>query len=348
MNQYNVVWNEVSKDETGQMPIGNGDIAAGVYVLGDGTVNLLLSKSDAFNYQGDLLKTGLVKIRINPNPFTDDVEFTQELDFETGSIKIKTKSIQIDVWADANHPTYHIDIKGDKKYEVTVKSEAIKRYDGCSYNYGVRKPSQETVQDIFINDKDAIIWCYHVGNHSVYSEDLDYYDVEDTRDCIEDPFKYNTFGNLIESDALRLENGQLVGTQTEMKVKIHSHCGKHKAVTDWLEEIKAIAKASPKDYEKAWYDHQTWWNDFWCRSKIQIQDNRLNNDKRGLITSQVVDNKRVSGDSGAIISQSYYFFRYMMASQSRGSYQVKFNGGLFTQPLKVSHDNELNEKKDLG
>ena len=69
MSRYNVVWNSPSKDASGVMPIGNGDIAAGVYAIENGALYLLLSKNDAFNYCGDLYKTGRVKISLDPNPF---------------------------------------------------------------------------------------------------------------------------------------------------------------------------------------------------------------------------------------------------------------------------------------
>ena len=49
MRRYNVVWTRPSKDATGVMPLGNGDIGAGVYAIGDGDLYLLLSKNDAFN-----------------------------------------------------------------------------------------------------------------------------------------------------------------------------------------------------------------------------------------------------------------------------------------------------------
>ena len=40
--RYNVVWESPSKDASGQMPLGNGDIAAGVYAIEDGDLYLLL------------------------------------------------------------------------------------------------------------------------------------------------------------------------------------------------------------------------------------------------------------------------------------------------------------------
>ena len=57
ISRYNVVWETPSKDATGVMPIGNGDIAAGVYAIENGDLYLLLSKNDAYNYMGDIFKT---------------------------------------------------------------------------------------------------------------------------------------------------------------------------------------------------------------------------------------------------------------------------------------------------
>lgn len=69
IGRYNVVWDSPSKDASGQMPLGNGDIAAGVYAIEDGDLYLLLAKNDAFNYNGDIYKTGRVRISLSPNPF---------------------------------------------------------------------------------------------------------------------------------------------------------------------------------------------------------------------------------------------------------------------------------------
>ena len=38
---YNVVWESPSKDASGQMPLGNGDIAAGVYAIENDALDLL-------------------------------------------------------------------------------------------------------------------------------------------------------------------------------------------------------------------------------------------------------------------------------------------------------------------
>jgi hypothetical protein len=43
VGRYNVIWNSPSKDAAGVMPIGNGDIAAGVYAIENGDLYLLLA-----------------------------------------------------------------------------------------------------------------------------------------------------------------------------------------------------------------------------------------------------------------------------------------------------------------
>ncbi len=67
MARYNVIWESPSKDASGQMPLGNGDIAAGVYAIEDGSLYLLLAKNDAYTRHGDIFKTGRVLIRIQGN-----------------------------------------------------------------------------------------------------------------------------------------------------------------------------------------------------------------------------------------------------------------------------------------
>ena len=49
MNQYNVIWDSPSEDYNGSMPIGNGDLAANVWVEPSGDLIFLVSKSDAWS-----------------------------------------------------------------------------------------------------------------------------------------------------------------------------------------------------------------------------------------------------------------------------------------------------------
>ena len=95
MSRYNVVWASPSKDATGVMPIGNGDIAAGVYVIEDGDLYLLLAKNDAYNSSGEIYKTGRVRVALAPNPFHRGKPFRQTLDLATGSIRVQADGVML-------------------------------------------------------------------------------------------------------------------------------------------------------------------------------------------------------------------------------------------------------------
>ena len=123
INRYNVIWNTPSKDATGVMPLGNGDIAAGVYVIENGDLYLLLAKNDAYTYMGDIFKTGRVRISLTPNPFITGKVFRQTLDLATGSIKIEADGLNLRIWADANNPVYHIEINSPKEVNVKVQPD---------------------------------------------------------------------------------------------------------------------------------------------------------------------------------------------------------------------------------
>jgi alpha-L-fucosidase 2 len=174
MSRYNVVWNNPSKDATGVMPIGNGDIAAGVYAIEDGDLYLLLAKNDAYNYMGDLYKTGRVRVSLDPNPFKGGKAFRQTLDLPSGSILIEADGVTLRIWTDANRPTYHLEISSPRKIAVTAQPEFWKRFDACISNVtdfytqsSSLPPGAEPTQDVRLERDSKLLWYFPVGDRSV-------------------------------------------------------------------------------------------------------------------------------------------------------------------------------------
>ncbi len=332
MSKYNIVWNSPSTDKTGQMPIGNGDIAAGVYAIEDDALYLLLAKNDAFTYNGDIFKTGRVKIELNPNPFSSEKTFKQTLDLNTGSVSIEADGTKIHVWADANNLVYHVQINSLYVVSVTADVDLWKRFDNASYNR-TSEPIDKPTQDVVIKKDNQIISYYAVGNRSVYPTELKYYEVEHMASEYPDPYRFNTFGNLIESPSLKLKSGVLTGKGKTFDIRIHSTCKQEPNIEKWLKDLKEQASREI-DISKDWEKHCNWWKDFWSKSWITITDNTIDQKKRNQLDHEAYKTTRTVGDEGALVAQSYNVFRYLMASQSRGRIQAKFNGGLFTQPLR--------------
>jgi len=334
IEQYNVIWETPSKDHTGQMPLGNGDIAAGVYAIEDDSLYLLLSKNDAFTYNGDIFKTGRVRMSLSPNPFAKGKPFKQTLDLETGSILIEAEGVNLRVWADAHRPVYHVQINAPTEITVSATPEFWTRIDDCKHNTS-RRPIDKVTQDVRLDRNGRMLWYYAVGDRSVFSEDMTYYDVESMISKYPDPYRFNTFGNLLESPDLTLKDGAMTGTGKTFDIRIHALTQQTAKVSDWIKTMERQAQ-KPIHVERNWKAHCQWWSSFWNRSWITVSDNTVPWTQRNQLNHEGYTARRAAKDSGALVGQSYNVFRFLMACQSRGKIQTKFNGGLFTQPLRSS------------
>ena len=348
VNTYKVVWDSPSKDASGQMPLGNGDIAAGVYAIEDGDLYLLLAKNDAYTQHGDIFKTGRVRISLSPNPFESGKAFRQVLDLETGSVAMEADEVHIRIWADANRPVYHVEVEADREISVRAEPEFWERFESCAFNNfdvtpGTQDPlPAEPVQDVRLEGHGTIIWYYAVGDRSDFAADMSYYQVVDQVKDFHDPYRYNTFGNLMESPDLELEKGVLSGKGKRFDLRIHSLTKQTPEISEWISSMEEQASA-PLDLEKDWKAHRLWWSAFWNRSWIRVSDNSLPDSERETLSHEGYTTTREDRDGGALVAQSYNVFRYMMACQSRGRVQTKFNGGLFTQPLKCTDEDKWNK-----
>jgi alpha-L-fucosidase 2 len=347
MNRYNVVWNSPSKDATGVMPVGNGDIAAGVYAIENGDLYLLLAKNDAYTYMGDIFKTGRVRVSLKPNPFTAGKPFRQTLDLATGSIRIEADGMNLLIWADANRPVYHVEINSPKEIAVIVQPDLWKRIDHTVFNVTklytsiiIGQPDSASTQDVLLEKGNKMLWYFHVGDRSTYPDDLKFYNVGQMSSKFADPFKFNTFGNLLESPQLSLTGGSLTGKGKSFDIRIHALTMQTPDPSRWIEEIGRQA-ARPSDLKKEWNDHRSWWTNFWDRSWIIATDNTLPAAEREKLNGEpTASGTREEKDGAALTAQSYNVFRFLMACQSRGHVQVKFNGGLFTQQLKLKENDK--------
>ncbi len=350
--RYSVVWESPSKDASGVMPLGNGDIAAGVYAIENGDLYLLLAKNDAYTYQGDIFKTGRVRISLSPNPFLAGKPFRQTLDLATGSIRIDAAGVTLRVWADANRPVYHVEITGPEEMSVTAQPEFWHRFDHCAHNYGAytlpaAMPAKEPTQDVKLERNGRILWYYAVGDRSIHADDLKAYNVESMAAKFADPFRFNTFGNLIESPTLALKNGVLTGKGKSVDIRIHALTMQVAEPAKWVEAIEGLA-AKPADAKADWQNHCRWWSAFWNRSWISVSDNTVPAESRGRLSGQAASSQREDEDGGALVAQNYSIYRFLMACQSRGRVQAKFNGGLFTQQLKLTDNRPLAVKQPDG
>ena len=258
MGRYNVIWISPSKDASGVMPLGNGDLGVGVYAIENGDLYLLLSKNDAFNASGHLYKTGRVRVSLTPNPFAKGKPFRQTLDLPTASIQIEADGVTIRIWADANRPVYHVEIDSPREISLTAQPEFWKRQDNTS--------------DVRVDRGSQVLWYFAVGDKSSYRGALDTirkkWNIELAEDILPDRYRFNTFGNLLESSELSLTHGALVGEGRKFDLRIHSLT--MQTLDPGNVWVKAICNltSKPVDLGTDWARHCAWWKTFWDRGWI--------------------------------------------------------------------------------
>ncbi len=127
IDAYNVVWTTPSKDSTGSMPIGNGDIGLNVWVEESGDLVFYIGKSDAWSENVRLVKLGRVRLRLNPNPFPVGQPFKQTLNLRTGDITVEGgkagSEAKLRIWVDAFNPVIRIEADTRKPTEIQAMYE---------------------------------------------------------------------------------------------------------------------------------------------------------------------------------------------------------------------------------
>lgn len=331
LNQYNVVWNTLSTTGSMEsMPLGNGDITANVWIEKGGDLLLYIGKSDTWSEATRLLKVGRIRVKLNPNPFTENAFFSQELNLHRGEINVtagpKGNTTRIKLWIDANQPVIRIETASDKNISVSCTTELMRPHphtmtggdDPLASSFrGLMdspvRPSESA--DVLERKPDRIQW-YHRNQSSFFETILTHQNVPELIGKYPDPYMNRTFGAAIMGESMHPQNDSTLISSKEMKehtLSIYPYTAQTATVQEWNTQLESlIASANSIPLSTSYKHHQEWWDRFWNRSWIFL-----------------------SGDEDAeLVTRAYLLQRFMMACQSRGAYPAKFNGGNFTFDYK--------------
>ena len=325
IDQYNVVWNTPSENEHGSMPIGNGDLAANVWMLPSGDLLFYISKSDAWNENSTLSKLGRIRLKTSPAFIQPGEKFTQTLNLNDGTISFSSGNKTILFWIDANRPLIHLDITSPESLTAEASLEiwrtAYREIKGPELKNGVRAlvsrdgPSNYTVavdpDTIMPPGKNSITW-YHRNTRSCFPATLKAQHLEPLLDKISDPLINRTFGAVMQANNMQPKNKTTLAGKSPAKkfsITITALTAQTATPQQWLEKLnRAQHKALAVQRPNALQDHRAWWHAFWQRSHI-------------LLTG--------TPDAQAV-GRAYNLQRWITASAGRGAYPIKFNGSLFT------------------
>ena len=125
---YNVAWDSQSKDASGSMPIGGGDIGCNVWVE-DNELLVYLQRSGIHDEFNGFPKLGRMRFWTSPNIFDGSASFRQELRLQDGSIEITAEhaihgDVKIKIWVEVHRPVVHVETISDKQLTYYTQYES--------------------------------------------------------------------------------------------------------------------------------------------------------------------------------------------------------------------------------
>lgn len=320
LDRYDVSWDKPGPGSAASMPLGNGDIGLNVWVDSGGDLLFYISKTDAWGGERDsaadtwmqqggvLMKLGLVRVSLSPNPFAGGpagttggtniagaapIFFRQTLHLRQAEIRIRegegTTAVNYRIWVDANHPVIRVEASGRQPFRTRVTLHDWRLHQG----------------DTIVRGESSRITWYH-RNPSPGDPRL------------ADPHLAGiTFGAILEGGGFdRIDDSTLssgVAKNTRL-ISIHPLTATTPATAGYLELLARQAQASRTlALETARQAHRQWWQGFWDRSYIYIKEH---------------DDAQRSATADSV-TRGYILQRFVTACAGRGAFPIKFNGSIF-------------------
>ena len=297
---YNVVWDAPSADCRGSMPLGNGDIGLNVWALADGSLHLLISKTDAWDDNARLVKVGEVVVHFAPETFSG--KFRQELNLAEGCIEISksdvstgpghdpavagwpskpnlggTRSVAsasspaiIRIWVDANQPIVHVTTELPATAELALwrtNHAEIAQLQCSDIMLNRKKPGQKEAamfvepDTVLTGQRNRIGWYHH--NIKSVGPEITAKIQGMTGYKQADPLLHRTFGAVITAEkGERLDDTHLKSARGFAIAVLTQHPA---TPEQWLASAEQlIGRVGAPDFAA----HKKWWADFWSRSWI--------------------------------------------------------------------------------
>lgn len=335
IDNYNITWESQSSNSSGSMPCGGGEI--GMNVWGEnGDVLFYFARSSAFDENNALLKLGRVRLHLSDADF--NAHFKQVLTLRDGCVRIYgANNTVITFWADVFHPVIHVDIKSDKAQTLKVDYENWRTTDysahGEDAHFCGMKGGKEDVTihpDSVGFEGNQILFYHRNRDDFIFQRTVDIEELQDVKGLLWNPVKNRTFGGLIEGSSLvpaGCGNGHYIDTGfhswslksakplKEHHLTITTHIAQTATLAEWKSSLLELQKRQLKSTSSDRKASQKWWQQFWERSYICVDDNTNNADDNNIAWQ---------------IGRNYQLFRYMLACNAYGDSPTKFNGSLFT------------------
>lgn len=331
-----VVWTSPSTNQWGTMPAGNGDVGINAWVEPGGDLRFYVSKSDSWDEHARLLKLGLVRVSMSPNPFSEEGAFRQTLSLRDGEIEVKAGEgeglVRLRLRVDALHPVVRIEGESARPRVIRctlepwrVRSRALSDEESVGAERFAAGEPVLSLPDVFIDTQtNALAWL-HRNLRSVWAGTLRHQGMESWIPEGRDPLLDRTFGGWVQGDGFRRDRLRVLVTPEPVRnfrLGVHVLTAQTPSAEAWvrrMEQQVSVVEALPAAGERE--AHLAWWTAFWERSWIRVSS---------------TEPSRIQ--EAWMVSRAWVLQRYLLACAGRGAQPIKFNGSLFTVPPPGNFD----------
>lgn len=353
----NYTWVSPSLNVSESMPCGGGDVGMNVWVE-QGDILFYLSRSGSFDENNTLLKQGRFRLKLQPDLFLDAVDFRQQLRLNDGYVSISCNGVEVQLWADVFRPVVHVEVKSEKRVSAEIAYEnwrvtdrvVQKKIEGqqCSYKWAVPKGTV-TRRDSICAEMHQLTFFHRNEGETMFEVTMRQQGLTHLMDSLYNPLEQLTFGGRLSGGDLVYKgkrNGVYQSTPyvawcytSGVARRNHHFQVTLNTAQSSFEEWEEGLVQTEKSVELVKNRKQTrkWWNEFWNRSYIYLDDAGQLANPHGLDADDLslVD----PADSLAVAVRNYTLFRYMLGCNAYSKWPTKFNGGLFTfDPVWVNPD----------
>ena len=333
---HNVVWDSPSKDAHGSMPLGNGDVGINAWVEETGDLVFYVSKTDAWDENARLCKIGRVRVKFDP-PLAVKDGFRQELKLRDGVIQIDTKiqnqPAKISLWVDADQPVVRIDAEAAVPVSCRAEVELWRLHERAlvpqeDYGYGDGTSPQAqaykltVLPDVLVASAAPQVAWYHRDTRSLYPICLEVQHLEPLKGKFTDPLLNLTFGASLRGVEMVRDGEKTLKSSKPSKRQQLSVCvlaQRAESPDVWLKELERVEKAALQPgFEQARLTSEAWWQAFWKRSWVFVEENGA------------AAKTGAAPTAATLVTQGYVLQRFMNACSGRGAAPIKFNGSIFT------------------
>lgn len=337
LDAYNITWTSQSRNSSESMPCGGGDIGLNVW-MENGELLCYLSRSGAFDENNTFLKAGRIRLKLTPNPFEAGTSFSQTLHLKEGYIDISGRKgkqrTDIRVWVDVYHPLAHVEVNSNEPLSATAIYESWRTADrqlakaelvACAGYKGAPVTVTAYRDSMAFHNKAVLFYHRNRDEALIFDFTVQQQGLQTVKSQLWNPLLGLTSGGTMWGEHMQpagTVSGKYINTPytgwqlksvrpaKQHLINILLHTDQTPSYDAWYSGLQKTLQSANAAAKTAFRKTKTWWQQYWERSYIFIQNDTASSEWQA--------------------GRNYQLFRYMLGCNAYGAYPTRFNGGLFT------------------